>query len=87
MLTCRDVTKAIAQDEWRTASWRRRVALRLHLLRCPHCRRYAAQIRAIGTAVRRLVRGQAQDAGTLQRLEASILPGPEGSADSGESEK
>ena len=46
MLTCKDVATAIGRDEWRAASWRRRLALRLHLLMCSHCRRYAAQIRA-----------------------------------------
>ena len=45
MLTCKDVATAIGQDEWRTASWRRRLALRVHLLMCRHCCRYAAQIR------------------------------------------
>ncbi len=42
MLTCKDVATAIGQDEWRTAPRWRRLALRLHLLLCPHCRRYAA---------------------------------------------
>ena len=52
MLTCKDVATAIGGDEWRAAPRWRRLALRLHLLMCPHCRRYAAQIRATGTAGR-----------------------------------
>ncbi len=32
------------------AGWRERLAVRFHLLRCRHCRRYMAQLRAIGAA-------------------------------------
>ena len=73
MLTCKDVAKAIGQDEWLTASWRRRLALRVHLLMCRHCRRYATQIRAIGTAARRLFREQGEDPKALARLQERIL--------------
>ena len=44
MLTCKDVATAIGQDEWREAPRWRRLALQLHLLMCPYCRRYADQI-------------------------------------------
>ena len=44
MRTCKDVATAIGQDDLRTVPWWRGLALRLHLLMCPHCRRYAAQI-------------------------------------------
>ncbi len=73
MLTCKDVAKAIGQDELRTGSWQRRLALRLHLLMCSHCRRYAAQIQAIGTAARSLFRDQGEDPKGLERLQERIL--------------
>ena len=57
MLTCQAVATAIGRDEWRAAPRWRRVVLRLHLLMCPHCRRYAAQIRALGTAAPEPVAG------------------------------
>ena len=76
MLTCKDVATAIGRDDLRTAPRWRRLALRLHLLR-PHCRRYAAQIRAIGTAARRLFREQGEDPRTLERLQKTILSRPE----------
>ena len=68
MLTCKEMATAIGRDEWRTASWRRRLALRLHLLMCSACRRYAAQIRAIGTAARSLLRERGEDPAVLERL-------------------
>jgi anti-sigma factor RsiW len=73
MPTCKDVATAIGQDDVRTLPWWRGLALRLHLLMCPHCRRYAAQIRAIGTAARRLFREHGEDPQTLERLHETIL--------------
>ena len=73
MLTCKEVTRAIASDELATAGWRQRGGVRLHLLRCRDCRRYAGQIRAIGTAVQTLFGRQEDDPGTLERLESAIL--------------
>ena len=73
MPTCKDVATAIGQDDVRTLPWWRGLALRLHLLMCPHCRRYAAQIRAIGTAARRLFREHGEDPQVLARLQETIL--------------
>ncbi len=73
MLTCKDVATAIGRDEWRAAPRWRRLALRLHLLMCPHCRRYAAQIRAIGTTARSLFREHGVDPKVLERLHETIL--------------
>ncbi len=87
MLTCKDVAKAIGQDEWRTASWRRRLALRAHLLMCRHCRRYAAQIQAIGTAARSLFREQGEDPKALERLQERILSRRSTTPGSGEVER
>ena len=77
MVTCKEVATAIGRDEWRTASWRRRLALRLHLLMCSACRRYAAQIRAVGTAARSLFGEHCEDPTVLKRLHQTILGLPE----------
>ena len=87
MLTCKDAAKAIGQDKWRTASWWRRLALRVHLLMCRHCRRYAAQIRAIGTAARSLFREQSEDPKALERLQERILSRRKSTPGSGEIER
>ena len=94
MLTCKDVATAIGQDEWRTVPWWRGLALRLHLLMCPHCRRYAAQIRAIGTAARSLFREHrrpfrehGEDRKVLARLHETILSLPETKPESSDVER
>lgn len=78
MPTCREVARAIATDELATAAWPRRLALRVHLLGCRHCRRYAAQIRAIGRAARDLFHPRETDPQRLERLEEKILRGERG---------
>ena len=73
MLSCKEVTRKIASDELAEAGWRERLAVRLHLLLCRHCRRYVAQLRAIGAAARNLWWSRSQDPSTLERLERQIL--------------
>ncbi len=70
-----------------SAPRRRRLALRLHLLMCPHCRCYAAQIRAVGTAVRSLIRAQGENPKTLERIRRTTLSHPETTPNSGETER
>ena len=50
----------------------RRLVVRLHLLMCRPCRHYAAQIRSLGEAARRLF-GQTTDSASLEDLKARIL--------------
>ncbi len=75
MLSCKEVTRKIASDELVEGGWTERLAVRLHLLLCRHCRRYGAQLRAIGAAARNLWGARAQDARTIERLERQILEG------------
>lgn len=73
MLTCREVSRAVASDELGHAGLRRRFGARLHLLMCRHCRRYAAQLRAIAGAARRLARGEQEDPARIERLCDTVL--------------
>jgi len=72
MPTCKEVTRAISTDELSEAGIGRRLAVRLHLLKCRYCRRYAAQIRALGDAARGLF-GKTTDSVGLEDLKARIL--------------
>ncbi len=54
MLTCKEVSQDLASDALERASWRRRVAVRLHLMMCDGCRRFAREIAELGSATRRL---------------------------------
>ena len=73
MLSCKEVTRKIASDEFAEAGWRERLAVRFHLLLCRACRRYRAQLHAIGAAAQDLWSPRSQDPLTLERLERQIL--------------
>ncbi len=73
MLSCKEVTSKIASEEFAEAGWRQRLGVRLHLLMCRHCRRYATQLRSLGELARNLWGSGFEDPDTLKRLERSIL--------------
>ncbi len=76
MMICREAAELVASDGLEGAGWGRRLGVRLHLLMCRHCRRYARQLRAIGACAQERWGSQAEDPATLQRLERSILKRP-----------
>lgn len=73
MLTCREVARAVAGEELERAGLGRRMAVRLHLLLCPNCHRYAAQIRAIGETARQIFCEENLDTTILERLRDILL--------------
>ena len=79
MMTCKEATRVIASEEFAEAGWGRRLGVRLHLLMCRHCRRYAAQLRALGAYARKRWGPHTEDSDTLQRLERDILERSKGS--------
>lgn len=70
MMTCKELTAAVASDDLPGRSWRERLGVRLHLMMCRHCRRYVAQLRSIADAVRKLYRDEPR---STESLEKSIL--------------
>ncbi len=83
MLKCKEVARLVATDELSGAGWRRRSVIRLHLLICRHCRRYAKQLRAIGQSARKHLGFEAGEPAATRRLERAILLGfPDGPTDS-----
>ncbi len=73
MLNCCERTRMIASDELGEAGWVQKLGGWLHLLMCRHCRRYRAQLRALGAEARRSWGTESQDAETLEQLERKIL--------------
>ena len=73
MLTCTEVSRATASDELASSGWRTRMAAKLHLLMCRHCRRYSRQIRSLGHATRQILRQTDEDAISHEQLRSAIL--------------
>ncbi len=73
ILNCRELTRMLASDELVEASLLHRFEPRLHLLMCRHCRRFAAQLEAIGSAARTSWGAESQSEVQLEQLESRIL--------------
>lgn len=77
MLTCREVTERASAYVDRELPLRSRLAMRLHLAMCVHCRRYFRQFRQLlaALAVRVRIAKQPADPAQVERLLAK-LPWP-----------
>lgn len=78
MFTCRDASHFVASDEIKSAGLWKRLSWWLHLIMCEHCRRYAAQIQALGVQARLKFSSDPPSQEEIDRLKASIfscLPG------------
>lgn len=73
MPRCREVSGAVASGALDEAPIRRRLAVRLHLVMCRHCRRYARQLRAIGRATRELLSSSEAEDDSVERLRRALL--------------
>jgi len=59
MLSCKQASRLLSDQQERTLPFRQRAGLRLHLWLCAECRRFDHQL----TALRRALRGVADDPG------------------------
>ncbi len=50
MLNCNDISKLISRSMDERLSWHQRLAIRMHLLYCKWCRRFAAQAKTLRAA-------------------------------------
>ena len=85
MLSCQQVARLVSSGVLEDAGVLRRLSARMHFLMCRHCRRYEAQIRAVGTMAHKVYGSAPDDPAALGRLEADILSrvpgGPSSSTD------
>ena len=54
MLNCREATRLISQSMDAKLPWHRLLAMKVHLLYCVWCRRYAAQLEFLRKATKQL---------------------------------
>jgi hypothetical protein len=54
MLNCRQITRLVSQSMDAKLPWHQRLAVRVHLLYCSWCRRYASQIQFLRKATKEL---------------------------------
>ena len=73
MVNCRDVARFLASGEQTDAGGRRNLAIRVHLLWCRHCRRYASQLELIGLASKIAMQPGPEELELKVRLERTLL--------------
>lgn len=73
MLKCKDVVKIVSTEERR--SWRHRIGVRLHLMMCHHCSKYAKQLDILRSSFRTLFaeKRKATDERKIKDLERRII--------------
>jgi hypothetical protein len=72
MPTCREVVRLLASEQLKEAALTRRILVRLHLMMCDDCGRYAKELEGLGEVARDAFR-QPLDAARLSDLEKAIL--------------
>lgn len=72
MMRCREVARLLSAGETSELPWRRRFAVRLHLMMCGHCSRFARQLAWLGRTARDLARGFEEDE-AVAGLETRVL--------------
>ena len=83
MLACKDVTRLWATEEIRRAPLMRKLAVRIHLLMCRHCRRYLRELAAIGAAARSLANRLGNTDGSSADLERRVIAAVRGTRSHG----
>ncbi len=71
MLTCKEVSALVSNSLDRRLSWRERLGVRLHLLICKACRRFADQMRFLQTAARQFRHHQPTQVASMQLSDAA----------------
>ncbi len=75
MISCRELTRRAADGSLEELRLRERLEVRFHLFLCASCRRYVAQMRALGAAVREVFTAEdsAEEDPAFEDLEDTIL--------------
>ena len=73
MLSCQQVARIVSSGDLEDAGLLRRLSARMHFFMCRHCRRYDAQIRAVGSMAHRGYGPESDDPEALQRLERELF--------------
>ena len=75
MLSCKDVTHLVSQSQDRRLSWLERWSVRVHLMYCLGCRRFARHVEFLRQAMQRLVRERGLTLSTSARARIRLKLG------------
>ncbi len=73
MLPCNEVVRLHASDDRWRASWKTRLAVRIHRMMCRSCSRYVRELTIIGQAVRNTMKPAADEPERHEALAQRVL--------------
>ena len=73
MLTCKEIVKTLSSEDRRT--WRRRLDVRVHLMMCQHCRKYAKHLEILKSGIKNLfsIKNKAADPDKITAIEDKVI--------------
>lgn len=73
MLSCKEVVKTVSSEERTT--WRRKLEVRLHLMMCRHCGKYAKQLEILRLSFSKLFSAKSQnvDGKKVREIEDRVI--------------
>ncbi len=75
MMKCKEVATLLDMEQVAGESFWRRAGVRLHLMMCQHCRRFARQIRQLragAQSMRSAIDSEASDAGLEEKIARTL---------------
>ena len=75
MMKCREVATLLDMEQVGEASLWARIGVRMHLMMCQHCRRFARQIRQLragAQSMRSVIDSEASDAGLEEKIARTL---------------
>ena len=79
MLRCDEVARLCASDEIHASPLTKRLAVRMHLLLCRHCRRYVRELKEIAEVARGLGRTEPDSDARNEAIVRNVLGDPDDS--------
>lgn len=73
MLSCKEIVKTLSSEDRRT--WRRRLEVRIHLMMCHHCSKYAKHLNLLKVGIKTLLlkRSKTADPRSINAIEDRII--------------
>ena len=73
MISCKSVATVLSSDELEGLPWWKRAEVRMHLLFCKYCSRFAQQLQQLRSAAKRTPASVESDPTLEKRLEEQII--------------
>ena len=73
MLSCKEIVKTLSSED--RSTWRKRLEVRVHLMMCQHCRKYAKHLEILKSGIKNLfsIKDKAADPNKITAIENEVI--------------